>query len=202
MKFLIAILAALPLHLFAATASLSTGASCAYDLVTITAGGGIAVTCAGGTPPVTPPVTPPITPPTVPVGNPGAILPPLNWPAGQASSDVSHIQKPSGLIFGYQLPPLHAGNSIAFTQGPDSNTCGQAVTEYSVSQTPGVIFTDGGTYYYKSGTGQNYNGITINLTGTAMPYAPPEAGAWYINIRWTYPHPSCGFSVQWAAASS
>ena len=126
----------------------------------------------------------------------------LTWPEWQASSDIAHVIFPSGYIFGFVVPPLHGGSSVAFTQGPDSNTKGQVVTEYSISRTPGIIDPNGGTYYYKSVPGQNYNGVTINLTGSAMPWADPGQGTWYINIRWTQPQGQpTGYSLQWAAAS-
>jgi hypothetical protein len=148
-------------------------------------------------PPGPPVVVPP--PPPPPTGNPGAILPPLPWPEGQSTSDVQHIRQPNGSIFTYEVPPLHAGSAVVFTQGQDTNTQGGCVTEFSVSQTPGVIDPSGeaGGYYQKTANIQN-NNMALYYDGR-MPYVPPQNGKWYINIRWTNPsgNPN-GFSVQWA----
>jgi hypothetical protein len=154
------------------------------------------------TDPVVPIETPqppvPVTPPTpVDPGNPSAIQPPLDpWNA------VKHVLMPNGVIFCYEVPGLHGGTGINFTQGQDANTKGGCFTEYSISQTPGVIDPNGaaGGYYLKSGS-LNNNGIVINRAGTAMPYCP-EGQVWYINIRWTNPTGAQnGFSVQWVAAA-
>lgn len=147
-------------------------------------------------PPVEPPPPPP---PAIPPGNPGAVLPPLPWPQGQATSDVQHIQMSSGAIFTYQVPDLHAGSAVVFTQGQDTNTQ-PCVIEFSVSQTPGTIDPNGaaGGYYMKT-ENVAYNVMQLFRVGERMPLCP-QGGVWYINIRWTTKNgaPSTGFSVQWA----
>lgn len=151
--------------------------------------------------PVDPPIEhPPVIPPAP--GNPGAIQPPLNWPMGQASSDVLHIQPVAdGAIICYEVPPLHNGRAVNFTQGQDANTKGGCVTEYSISQTPGVIISgaEGGPYYSSTGNIQKA-GVTIDRSTGQMPYCPPGQ-VWYLNIRWKNPsgQPN-GFSLQWAEA--
>jgi hypothetical protein len=151
--------------------------------------------CSPQTPPIEPPPKPPVVP--VPPGNPAVIRPPIPWPEGQSTSEVQHIQVPNGEIFCYSVPPLHAGSAVVFTQGQDTNTQGGCVTEFSVSQTPGVILPDQGAYYQKTANIQN-NNMALYYDGR-MPYVPPQNGKWYINIRWTNPsgNPN-GFSVQWA----
>jgi hypothetical protein len=140
----------------------------------------------------------PVTPPTVPPGNPGAIQPPINWPQGQASSDIAHVRMPAGAIFTFEVPALHAGTGVYFTQGQDANTPPHCKTEFSVSQTPGVIYTDQGAYSYSS-TNTAYSAMTIYRAGSTMPLAP-DGQVWYLNIRWNTDAPTPGFSLQWAAA--
>jgi hypothetical protein len=151
-------------------------------------------------PPIDPP---PVHPPSIPPGNQGAILPPIPWPTGQASSDLYQVPPnpvtPNGLIICYELPPLHGGQGVTFTQG--QNTSSQpCVTEFSVSQTPGEIIPGQGAYYYIS---ENiaYNVMTVWRVGSTMPLAP-EGQTWYFNIRWqnktNLPN---SFSRQWSASA-
>lgn len=201
MKFLIALLAALPLHLLAATASLSTGASCAYDLVTITPGGGIAVTCSGSAPPPPPPPNPPAPPPPAPPQggcNAGSIQPPLAW------GEVRQQRAASGQVMAFPIASPQSWHvSVQFTQGQQPSTAAGTITEYTVSRCPGAIDSSAGVCYYR-GPFVNNNGMDIYArdNGAGGCVASPMSGQWYINVRWTYATcpfgGGCGFSLQWA----
>lgn len=158
------------------------------------------------TPPVQPPVQPPVTPPTILPGNSGAILPPIEWLPGAPQSVIYQMRNvPNGLILCWEVPQIPEGWPAAigvhFTQGQGTSTQGQVTTIYSISQTPGVMFPDGGPYYIVGKAGQNPNEVVINRATGAMPYCP-AGQKWYINMTWTNPNnlPN-GYSLQWALAA-
>jgi hypothetical protein len=149
---------------------------------------------------------PPPPPPPPTGGNPSAIHA-LAW-----DEVLQEKMQQSGTVFAYPIPaPKQGRASIVFTQGPQPATAAGTVTEYTVSQTPGVIDTGAGKNYAKSGNTAN-NGITIYTRAlpafgwadaTTIPdaFAPAHLGQWYVNVRWTWPvtppHGYCQFSLQW-----
>jgi len=132
---------------------------------------------------------------------------------------VDQLRMRSGIIASYPVIASPDGRyiSLEFTQGQQPNTPGSATTEFSVSQCKGVISTAVKDCYYKSNQGSvNSNKITIYtktkpewgwndqaaLSGFGC-LADLSKGAWYVNVRWTYPlcvwgENNCGFSMQWS----
>lgn len=151
----------------------------------------------------TPPPGPGPVPPPPPGGNPGAIQPPLPWPAGSPQSEVKHVIVPSGYIFGYVVPPIPdnypGATSVVLTQGRDANSPGEVTVEYCVSRTPGVIDPNAGPGFYYKTVGGNYWQTALFQKALGTPYLDPALGPWYFNIRWTQPEGiACGYSLQWA----
>jgi hypothetical protein len=184
----------------AATVTLKpSGAACPFVSGAVDSGGNLTFNCIVHAPappgPLPPNPTPPPQPP--PGCNPSAIQPPIGW------GNVLQARQPSGAVYAYPLQAPEGGRaSIAFTQGQQASTPPDAVTEYTVSNCPGVLDSGAGACYYRSAFTNN-NGMAIysrdiGIPGVCLATGP---GPYYINVRWTYPScpfGSCGFSLQWA----
>lgn len=156
----------------------------------------------GAPPGPTGPTGPTGTPPP-PSGNPGAILPPLPWPAGSPQSNMQHLFYPSGQIVCYEVPALYQGAAaVVFTFGADANT-GPGSLEFSVGQSPGIIDPNGaaGGYYFRSNN-LAYNSMQLfrNPGDPRMPMVP-SGQVWYFNIlvKSSNGLPSIGGSAQWVS---
>jgi hypothetical protein len=169
--------------------------------ITVGTGGGSVPSGGGGT----------TTPPGCPAPATGSLAHNLTY------GPVDQLRMKSNVIAYYPVIPQPDMQyaSVEFTQGQQPVTPGQVVTEFTVSQCPGVIDSNAGGCYYKSG-GVNSNKIVIytrpkpewgwNTQADVNAYgclADASKGAWYVNVRWTfatcaYGEGACGFSMQWA----
>lgn len=192
MRRLLLILAACAAALAqAATVTLSTGASCAYETITTSASGNVSVVCAKSdtptTPPVTPPTTPPVTPP--PVGSTVILhdnpADPMRIPGpGQAT----HFYAAEGQIHSWPLPANRGALTSSDYPGTPSLTI-----EWSISRTPGDV------NYYKTDAAKvpsGRGGPTVVVCGQqsgatgGVAWGPeglacrvPTGERWYVNYR-------------------
>lgn len=172
-----------------------------YTCQQTTSSGGFTLSCSGGAlpPPPPPPPPPPVDPPTTPVGcNANAIQPRLEW------GEVRQQRAQSGQVMAFPVNATEMGRaSLTFTQGQQPSTAARTITEFTVSNCPGVIDPTAGACYYR-GPFVNNNSLDIYTRDYGIPgacLATNAAFTYYINVRWTYPvcnFGACGFSLQWA----